>query len=508
MTGLPNEPVNAVRQDPQEPRLLYAATENGAYVSFDAGAHWQSLQLGLPHTSVRDLIVHGNDAIVATHGRGFWILDDVTPLRALAREGTALLARGGYFFAPAPAYRVRRSLNTDTPLPPEEPTGENPPDGAILDYALAGNARRVTIAIADESGRVVRRYASDDPEPAPIPDLDKPAYWERPFRRPATGEGMHRFVWDLREPPPQSVAQDLPISAVPHDTPRVPEGALVVPGRYTVTLDADGLSLQRSLTVVMDPRVAMSAAQLRQQYTLARELTSLMGRSFRDAAAAKSAGHESGARLFESINESAAQLLDTIDGADAPPTSQATAAVGTLERAFERNRGPRSAETRVEPGFSGTSHSEQDSTLERRPSAMNALRLALAVSILAGLACAAPVAAQMANGTVVTVTMNAQNGSGEDGSATLTQTADGVVVLITLKNAPAADQPAHIHPGTCANLTPAPKYPLTNVANGMSRTIVKGVTLQQLTSGTFAINVHKSTADLGTYVSCGDIKTS
>ena len=139
----------------------------------------------------------------------------------------------------------------------------------------------------------MRRYASDDPEPAPIPDLDKPAYWERPFRRPATGEGMHRFVWDLREPPPQSVAQDLPISAVPHDTPRVPEGALVVPGRYTVALDADGLSLRQSLTVVMDPRVSMSAAQLRQQYALARVLTSLMDRSFRDAAAAKSAGRES-----------------------------------------------------------------------------------------------------------------------------------------------------------------------------------------------------------------------
>ncbi len=139
---------------------------------------------------------------------------------------------------------------------------------------------------------------------------------------------------------------------------------------------------------------------------------------------------------------------------------------------------------------------------------MNALRLALAVSILAGLACAVPASAQMATGTVVTVTMNAQNGSGEDGSATLTQGTDGVVVVITLKNAPSTDQPAHIHAGTCANLNPAPQYMLTSVANGMSRTVVKGVTLQQLTSGTFAINVHKSTADLGTYVSCGDIKTS
>ncbi|MGB8520139.1 MAG: hypothetical protein WCD38_08235 [Candidatus Tumulicola sp.] len=139
---------------------------------------------------------------------------------------------------------------------------------------------------------------------------------------------------------------------------------------------------------------------------------------------------------------------------------------------------------------------------------MNALRLALAVSILAGLACAIPASAQMATGTVVTVTMNAQNGSGEDGSATLTQTNDGVVVAILLKNAPAEDQPAHIHAGTCAKLNPAPQYPLTNVAKGVSRTVLKGESLHQLTSGTFAINVHKSTTDLGTYVSCGDIKTS
>ncbi len=330
VNGLPDQPVNAVRQDPREPRLLYAATENGVYVSFDAGAQWQSLQLDLPHTSVRDIIVHGNDAIVATHGRGFWILDDVTPLRALAREGAGLLARGGYFFAPEPAYRVRRSLNTDTPLPPEEPVGENPPDGAIFDYALAANVHRVTITIADESGRIVRRYSSDDPAPAPIRDLDKPLYWERPYRRPATGEGMHRFVWDLREPPPQALSQDLPISAVPHDTPRVPQGPLVLPGRYTVTLDADGLSLTQPLTVVMDPRVSIAPAQLRHQYDVSRALAAMMDRSLRDAAAAKSAGRNSDVRLFESINDAAGNLLDTVDGADAAPTSQAVEALATL----------------------------------------------------------------------------------------------------------------------------------------------------------------------------------
>jgi photosystem II stability/assembly factor-like uncharacterized protein len=331
--GLPNQPLNAVRQDPQEPRLLYAATENGAYASFDGGEQWQSLQLGLPHTSVRDVIVHGNDAIVATHGRGFWILDNVTPLRALARENGNLFggaAGGVYLFSPPTAYRVRRSINTDTPLPPEEPAGQNPPDGAILDYALAANAHRVVVTVYDDRLRMVRRYASDDPTPPPIPDLDKPAYWERPFRRPATGAGMHRFGWNLREPAPLSLAQDLPISAVPRDTPRVPEGALVVPGRYQIVLDVDGVSMRQTLTVAMDPRVSISPAGLRAQYALAHALTEIMGRSFRDAAATHISGHSKAAEAFTTINQRAGFLFDTIDGADAPPTRQATAAVATL----------------------------------------------------------------------------------------------------------------------------------------------------------------------------------
>jgi hypothetical protein len=138
---------------------------------------------------------------------------------------------------------------------------------------------------------------------------------------------------------------------------------------------------------------------------------------------------------------------------------------------------------------------------------MNAIRLAVIASIFAGLACTAgPVAAATAG--PVTIPMNAQNGSGEDGTATLTQTPDGVQVVVSVKNAPAAAQPAHVHPGTCANLTPAPQYPLTSLTNGTSTTVIKGVTIDQLLGGTFAINVHKSTSDLGTYVSCGDIKAS
>jgi hypothetical protein len=325
--GLPNQPVNAVRQDPIEPRLLYAATENGVFVSFDGAERWQSLQLALPRTSVRDLIVHDNDVVIATHGRGFWILDDVEPLRELARDTVSSM----HLFAPVRAYRVRRSTNSDTPLPPEEPMGENPPDGAIIDYALAAPAHRVTVTIFDSAGNAVRRYSSEDAPAAPIAHLDKPHYWERPFLRPATGAGMHRFVWDLREAPPRSLDQGLPISAVPRGTPRVPEGVLVIPGRYTVVLEIDGRTLQRTLEIAMDPRVTMAPSALREQYSLARELAAMMDRSYAAAAAAKARGEATKAAALASLNADAGTLLDTIDGADAQPTRQAVAAVRTLQ---------------------------------------------------------------------------------------------------------------------------------------------------------------------------------
>jgi photosystem II stability/assembly factor-like uncharacterized protein len=342
VNGLPDQPVNAVRQDPVVQTLLYAATENGVYVSFDGGATWQSLQNDLPHTSMRDIIVHDNDLIVATHGRGFWILDDVEPLRELASNvlpfdtAQGRLAQddnGAYLFAPERAYRVRRSTNTDTPLPPEEPTGENPPDGAIVDYALVKTAHRVVLSFYDRGGQLLRRYASDDIAPAPIPHLDKPAYWERPFVTPSTAAGMHRFVWDLREPRPLALSQDLPISAVPHDTPRTPEGPLVLPGVYTVRLDIDGHTMQRSLRVLMDPRVVISNEALAAQYLLAARLTTLANKSY--DAAAKARSNAVATAAFTRINEAAVALLDTVDGADAPPTQQAAAAADDLELRFD-----------------------------------------------------------------------------------------------------------------------------------------------------------------------------
>jgi photosystem II stability/assembly factor-like uncharacterized protein len=313
-TGLPMEPVNAVREDPKVPGLLFAATETSVDVSFDDGARWQSLQLNLPPTSMRDIIVHGNDLIVATHGRGFWILDDVEPLRELARTGSWPRP---HLFTPELTYRIRRNTNTDTPLPPEVPHGQNPPDGAIIDYTLNAPAKRVALTILGSGGRVVRRFASDEPSPAPV-EFDKPVYWQKPFVRPATSAGMHRFVWDLHEAPPRSVAPDLPISANPHDTPRIPQGALVVPGTYRVVLDVDGIRSSAPLRIAMDPRVSISQAALARQYAMAHAAAVLLDRTYDGMQHAQAAHQPDTARRLRRLNERLTFLIELIDGADAP----------------------------------------------------------------------------------------------------------------------------------------------------------------------------------------------
>jgi photosystem II stability/assembly factor-like uncharacterized protein len=262
--GLPdNAPVNAVRADPVQPGLLYAATEHAVWTSFDDGKHWGPLQYNLPHTSMRDLLVKDDDLIVATHGRSFWILDDVAPLRQLAASSGK---RNAMLFRPAAAWRVRRDTNTDTPLPPDEPAGENPPDGAILDYALPQDAQgTVTLEILDSAGSVLRKYSSDDPVSPTPKELRAeliPAYWPQMHGPLPTTAGMHRWIWDLRSTAPTATGYSYPIAAVPHRTPQVPQGPLVVPGTYTVRLTVDGKSEAESLLVKMDPRVHMSQAEL------------------------------------------------------------------------------------------------------------------------------------------------------------------------------------------------------------------------------------------------------
>src|SRR6185437_1255998 len=240
--GLPDDsPVNAVREDPVRKGLLFAATETAVWVSFNDGEHWESLQLNLPHTSMRVLWVHDNDLVVATHGRSFWILDDIAPLRQI---NTETAEADVHLFQTAPAYRVRRDNNTDTPLPADEPAGENPPDGALLDYYLNAPASgAVTLEILDSHGKLVRRYSSTDRPDRSPEELQKemiPAYWLKPFASLSTTAGMHRWVWDLRYAPPTTTQHEYPISAIPYRTPRYPLGPLVLPGSYTVRLTADG----------------------------------------------------------------------------------------------------------------------------------------------------------------------------------------------------------------------------------------------------------------------------
>jgi photosystem II stability/assembly factor-like uncharacterized protein len=266
--GLPEDaPVNAVRADPVQPGLLYAATEHGVWTSLDDGAHWRPLEYNLPHTSMRDLLVKDDDLIVATHGRSFWILDDIAPLRELAADAGKKMPM---LFTPAAAWRVRRDENTDTPLPPDVPAGENPPDGAMIDYDLARAAHSVSLEIQDGEGAVLRRYSSSDPV-TPTPEQLRtdliPPYWPKIRGPMPTTSGMHRWVWDLRATAPTATGYEYPIAAVPHRTPLTPQGPLVLAGVYRVRLTVDGQSETQPLTVKMDPRVHTSAADLAALHT-------------------------------------------------------------------------------------------------------------------------------------------------------------------------------------------------------------------------------------------------
>jgi photosystem II stability/assembly factor-like uncharacterized protein len=350
--GLSNSPVDAVREDPVRKGLLFAGTENGVWVSFDDGDHWQSLQLNLPHTSMRDLVIHDNDLIVATHGRSFWVLDDVTPLRQV---DTRVVESSAALLKPAAAYRVRRNTNTDTPLPPDEPMGENPPDGAVIDFWLSAAAKTpVTLEIIDASGKTVRKYSStDQPEQEPVDKLAIPPWWvEPPKTLPATA-GLHRWVWDLHYKTPDSLRHEYPISAVPYRTPRHPAGPRALPGGYSVKLTVDGRSYTAPLRVRMDPRVKTTAADLHQMFDLQARLSALMTRSTRAVRQARSAAEQLpqqesalGAKVkgelspqsessLLSIAGQIAALYGAVDSADAAPTAAEMKAAAKLSSDFE-----------------------------------------------------------------------------------------------------------------------------------------------------------------------------
>jgi photosystem II stability/assembly factor-like uncharacterized protein len=344
-SGLPDDaPADTVREDPVRKGLLFAGTETSVWVSFDDGDHWQSLQLNLPHTSMRDLGIHDSDLIVATHGRSFWILDDITPLRQLAES---VAKSDAYLFKPEAAYRVRRSTNPDTPIPPDEPAGQNPPDGAILDYFLTQPASGpVTLEIVDAQGKLVRRFSSTDKPEVTQAELEKqliPLYWIRMPKNLSASAGMHRWVWDLHYPSPASLQHTYPISAVPYDTPRTPQGPIALPGEYTTRLAVNGHTFTASLTLKMDPRVNASPADLEKQFDLEMRLASELTTSTEAVRQARSVvdqlhklGSQSGA-LSESVkafDQKVGTILrgptPAVPAASEPTLTRANAAVDAL----------------------------------------------------------------------------------------------------------------------------------------------------------------------------------
>jgi photosystem II stability/assembly factor-like uncharacterized protein len=374
VSGLPdNEPVNTVREDPERKRLLFAGTERSVYVSWDDGDHWQSLKMNLPPTSIRDLVVHHDDVVVGTHGRSFWVLDNITPLRQFSAEVSDSTA---HLFAPQLTYRVRRNNNTDTPLPPEEPAGQNPPDGAMIDYWLKTAASgAVTLEIVDaSSGRVVRHFSSaDKPEPVNPKEFNVPMYWVRSPRTLSASSGMHRFIWDLTYPAPDVLTRDYPISAIYHDTPLYPLGAAVLPGRYKLVLTVGGQSYTQTLDIRMDPRVKTSPEDLRRQFELDQKIADALHRDYEaiqqvrslraqlkalpshaaiakpaaelEAKAASIEGEEGDysarylstpeSRSLARLNNGFNTLVSALDTADAAPTTQQVAMFGELDKALE-----------------------------------------------------------------------------------------------------------------------------------------------------------------------------
>ena len=256
-------------------------------MSFDDGEHWQSLQLNLPHTSMRDLVIHNQDLIVATHGRSFWVLDDIGPLRAALSAATAVM-----LLKPSPAVRARRSTGTDTPIPPDEPSGRNPPNGAVIDYYLPQAAKgTVTLEVVDPNGAVVRRFSSSDPVGFSSAEREKeliPEYWIRQPKALATTPGMHRFVWDLYGTTPRAVRRGFPISAVPNDTPQEPLGPPVVPGNYRVRLEVGSRKWEQPLIVMADPRVSIGQQDYAAQSALAQSLAEALDASTAEAQGVKS----------------------------------------------------------------------------------------------------------------------------------------------------------------------------------------------------------------------------
>ena len=357
--------VRAVREDPSETRphrtpnptegLLFAGTESGVYFSLNDGENWHPLQLNLPVAPIHDLVVKGNDLVVATHGRSFWVLDDISPLRQLS--GLTGSSRRDLLFTPSPALRMRRSVNNDTPLPPEEPQGENPPGGAIIYYFLDGHdgGAEIKLEFLDRAGQLLRRYSSNDKPQAPRTAPPFPDYWLPIPEVLSADPGMHRFVWDLRyAPPPAGTAYTMAVAN--KRTEPQPQGPLVVPGSYRVRLTVGGQSYEQPLEVGSDPRVKATGQDFLQQFSLAKRIYDGLQEAAQTirrldqrraelkqqpdseldrkllilAGPARGEEDEEGSTsrgpvTLRQVDSALSHLLGVVESADAPPTRQAAA---------------------------------------------------------------------------------------------------------------------------------------------------------------------------------------
>ena len=315
INGLPNEPINSVREDAVRKGLLFAGSENAVYFSLDAGENWQSLKLNMPATSIRDLVIKDDDLVIGTHGRSFWILDNITPLRQININKT----KETVLFKPQKAIRVRWNMNTDTPLPPEEPAGENPPDGAMIDYYLNNNSTSpVKLEIMNAKGDIIRTYTSKDTLYT-IPEVNIPLYWIRPQQILAATAGAHRFLWDMRYTPLNTPAA-YPMTAIIHNTPPDATAPWVMPGNYTVRFTANGQTQEQPITISMDPRVKTGTAQWQRQHDLSMICYE---------------GRKKSMYKFPAIYQKFTGLFNILESTEMAPTSQTEKAVKETQAELE-----------------------------------------------------------------------------------------------------------------------------------------------------------------------------
>ena len=307
VTGLPNEPINAVREDAVRKGLLFAGSENAVYVSFDAGEHWQSLQLNMPSTSIRDLVIKDDDLVIGTHGRSFWILDNISSLRQLNVSTKNQVA----LFKPQVATRVRWNMNTDTPLPPEEPAGENPPDGAMIEYYLPNTTNDVVqIDILNQQKEIVRTFKSNDTL-YKIPEVNIPLYWIRPQQILSNQTGMHRLLWDMKYAP-LNLPVSYPMTAVKNNTAPDATAPWVLPGTYTIRMTVGGKTLEQALEIKMDPRVKTTMADLQRQHNLSKACYDARKQTM---------------NKYPQIDRKLSSLFEILDNTDMAPTKTVETAV-------------------------------------------------------------------------------------------------------------------------------------------------------------------------------------